>query len=192
MEKTKIVMICGKAASGKDKILAGLVEREPDLFHKIISHTTRPKRDKEVEGRDYYFTTVDEMVDMITSNQMLEVVEFNRWFYGASYDSLSKDKINIGVFDPEGVQQIIEDPSIDSVVFYIVAKDKIRLLRYLGRESSPDIEEMFRRYETDKKDFLEFQLSDVNYVVVQNNDFEEFEVALETILKLTKTFFKQT
>lgn len=39
-------------------------------------------------------------------------------------------------------------------LFYITASDKTRLLRQLNREGDPDVEEIIRRYSTDKKDFV--------------------------------------
>ena len=38
---------------------------------------------------------------------MIEHTSFNDWFYGTSYNSLREDKINIGVFDPYAIRQLI-------------------------------------------------------------------------------------
>ena len=47
--KTKIIAIFGKSGAGKDALQKFLIKLYPD-FNKIISFTTRPKRDNEVEG----------------------------------------------------------------------------------------------------------------------------------------------
>lgn len=60
---------------------------------------------------------------------MLEATEFNGWHYGTALSNLSKNKINIGVFNPAGIYCLMEDPNIDLSVYYIKAKDKTRLLR---------------------------------------------------------------
>ena len=60
---------------------------------------------------------------------MLEATCFNDWFYGTSYDSLRSDCVNIGVFNPEGIDSIIAHKDIDLCVFLIEANDKNRLLR---------------------------------------------------------------
>ena len=85
---------------------------------------------------------------------MLEATEFNGWFYGTSLDSLSLTDINIGVFNPDGISAMYDRNDIDLRIYYITASDKTRLLRQLNREDFPNVDEIIRRYETDRKDFL--------------------------------------
>lgn len=84
---------------------------------------------------------------------MLESTEFNGWFYGTAIDSLSKEDINIGVFNPAGIRSLMKYKDIDMRVFYITASDKTRLLRQLNREDYPDVKEIIRRFGTDENDF---------------------------------------
>jgi hypothetical protein len=98
---------------------------------------------------------------------MLEATEFRDWFYGTTLNSLSKDKINIGVFNPAGVEALLEDSRLNVKVFEIVAPDKQRLMRYLNREEYPDCAEMCRRYFTDEKDFAELDFDRYN---IENYD----------------------
>jgi hypothetical protein len=60
---------------------------------------------------------------------MLEATCFNNWFYGTSYDSLRLNKLNIGVFNPDGVRALLDNPNIKLKVIRVVCPDKIRLLR---------------------------------------------------------------
>lgn len=60
---------------------------------------------------------------------MIEATEFNDWHYGTMASSLSIDKVNIGVFNPEGVRCLQEYSNIELIVFYVRARDKERLLR---------------------------------------------------------------
>ena len=98
---------------------------------------------------------------------MFEATEFNGWFYGTEYNSLVADKINIGTFNPAGVSALLEAPNITTMVIYVDAPDKTRLLRYLQRSENPNCAEMCRRYFADEKDFdnLEFE-----YYVFSNPD----------------------
>jgi len=60
---------------------------------------------------------------------MLEATVFNDWCYGTSLENLSKDKVNIGVFNPEGVGLIRGRNNIKLTLIYIEARDKDRLMR---------------------------------------------------------------
>ena len=59
-----LVAIIGKAGSGKDTIQNLLCERNKD-FSKIVSYTTRAKRENEREGIDYHYITNDEFSEKI-------------------------------------------------------------------------------------------------------------------------------
>lgn len=151
--KYQIVALIGKAGAGKDSIQKATCELHPLMFHPIISCTTRPAREGEIEGVDYHYISLNEFTRKVLNGDMLEATEFRDWFYGTTLDSLSTDKINIGVFNPAGVEALLEDPRLNVIVFEVNAPDKQRLMRYLNREEMPDCAEMCRRYFTDEKDF---------------------------------------
>ena len=153
--KYQIVALIGKAGVGKDSIQKVTCELHPLMFHPIVSCTTRPAREGEIEGVDYHYITLNEFTRKVLNGDMLEATEFRDWFYGTTLESLSKDKINIGVFNPVGVEALLEDSRLDVTVFEVVAPDKQRLMRYLNREENPDCAEMCRRYFTDEKDFAD-------------------------------------
>lgn len=102
----KIYAIIGEAGSGKDRLAKTLVEERPDLFHGLISYTTRPPREGEVNGKDYFFISLSEFQDKVKNGDILEYTQFRGWWYGTATDQLVKDKINIGVFNPTGVYSL--------------------------------------------------------------------------------------
>ena len=65
---------------------------------------------------------------------MLEYTSFNGWFYGIGKDCLSEEKVNIGVFNPAGIENLKKYNNLLIVDFTIYADDKMRLLRQLNRE----------------------------------------------------------
>jgi guanylate kinase len=153
--KYQVVALIGKAGAGKDSIQKATCEAHPLMFHPIVSCTTRPAREGEVEGVNYHFISLNDFTRKVLNGDMLEATEFRDWFYGTTLNSLAKDKINIGVFNPAGVEALLEDSRLNVVVFEVNAPDKQRLMRYLNREELPDCAEMCRRYFTDEKDFAE-------------------------------------
>lgn len=176
----KIVALIGEAGTGKDTIMQHLLIKKPTLFNEIISCTTRPPREGEYDGVNYYFLTKEQFIQKILDYEMLEITNFNNWFYGTSYSSLRSDSLNLGIFNPGGIQTIIETiPDVKVKVFRITCSDKTRLLRQLNREKNPNVEEIIRRYSTDKKDFSNL---DFDYIEIENENKEDLERAVQEII----------
>lgn len=148
-----IYAIIGKAGSGKDYILKKVLKNIN--ANGIVSCTTRPPREGEVEGKDYHFVSNDYFENH--KDNFLEFQEFRGWLYGTRYQDLSFDKINIGVFNPDGLCDLIYSKVGKIHIIYLVTDDKTRLIRQLQREKNPDIKEIFRRYERDEADFCKIQ-----------------------------------
>ena len=148
----KIIAIMGEAGTGKDSLMQEILKLKPE-FHEIISCTTRPMREGEAEGVNYYYYTPEQFGDRVLHDEMLECTVFNDWFYGTSYDSVRSDCINIGVFNPTGVESLLARPDVDVKVIRVVAEDKTRLIRQLNREEQPDVREIVRRFNADWMDF---------------------------------------
>ena len=174
-----IIALIGEAGSGKDSIMQNILKKRPLQFNEIISCTTRPMREGEVEGVNYFYLTPEEFANKILNGEMLEATSFNDWFYGTSYDSLRSDCTNIGVFNPDGIRAISEIPDVNLTVYKVCCSDKTRLLRQLNRETNPDVDEIVRRYKTDKEDFFDLEF---RYVEVENEDKEDLDLATNAIL----------
>ena len=177
--KLKVVAIMGKAGSGKDTILRALVNKFPDRYNEIVSCTTRPPREGEQEGTNYHFLTIEQFTEKVLNGDMLEATEFNNWHYGTALSSLSKDKINVGVFNPQGIRCLMEDKLVDLTTYYVRTSDKERLIRQLNREENPDIKEIIRRFSTDEQDFED--LEDIDYQVIKNQDAGDLLRAIDLI-----------
>lgn len=155
--KYKVIALYGKSAAGKDTVLKATVKSNPHL-NPIISCTTRPPRQGEVDGVDYHFLTDDEVMKLVVCHQMLEITQFRGWYYGTPLSSLDITKFNIGVFNPEGIIKLQQRNDIDLIKIEVYAPDKIRLIRSLNRETNPDCEEICRRFMTDKTDWEKHQI----------------------------------
>lgn len=176
--KIKIVALYGKAGAGKDRFLQEIMKNEPGLCHEIVSCTTRPPREGEINGVNYHFLTVEEFTHKVLNGDMLEATEFREWFYGTALDALRPDIVNIGVFNTAGLQALIEDPRLEVLCVRIVADDKVRLMRQLQREQNPDCAEICRRFFADEKDFNEWEANIESEELMRacwfiNNNFNE-------------------
>lgn len=167
----KIIAIMGKAGAGKDTLMQEILKQYPGQFNEIVSCTTRPPREGEVDGINYYFLTEHDFQQKIAFHQMLEFTEFREWYYGTSKHGLSLEKINIGVFNPAGVAQLIENEDVELGLIWVIADDKIRVIRQLNREERPDVHEIIRRFSTDEEDFKRTKdfLTPSLWVIVDNS-----------------------
>ena len=173
MNKYKVIAICGKSAADKDTLLQTMLDVLGDEVHEIISHTTRPPREGEVEGKNYYFTTDDLFMRKIWHNEMLETAKYRNWWYGTAIEALNEDKINIGVFNHKGLDSLKNyKGDLDLFIVYVTASDKVRLLRSLHREENPDVAEIVRRYQADEEEWKDF--ADFHFLF-GNDDDEGFK-----------------
>jgi guanylate kinase len=130
MSKYKIVALIGESGCGKDTILNRVVSEYRHIFHKIITSTTRPPREREVGGFHYHFYNNNEdFIKKINSGDTIEHSVFNDWYYGTCKDDLNINKINIGVFNPTAVRALLKNEDCDVLVLYVRVSDKERLLR---------------------------------------------------------------
>lgn len=176
----KIIAIMGEAGTGKDTLMQEVLKVHP--FHEIVSCTTRPPREGEVDGVNYHFLTNEEFAAKVLNDEMLEATEFNNWFYGTGLESLSEDEINIGVFNPTGIESLLAHrDKVKVIVFRVYVSDKTRLIRQLNREREPDVHEIIRRFKADWIDFDD--LSDIPHIAICNETKEDLQAGVRTILQ---------
>ncbi|KAJ6651808.1 hypothetical protein lerEdw1_016469 [Lerista edwardsae] len=83
---TRPVIVLGPM---KDRINDDLISEFPDKFGSCVPHTTRPKRDYEVDGRDYHFVTSREQMEKdIQDHRFIEAGQYNNHLYGTSVQSV--------------------------------------------------------------------------------------------------------
>lgn len=67
-----LLILSGPSGVGKDTVARKLIERRPDSFYFVVTATTRPPRDNERHGVDYFFVSFDEFARMIEEGELLE------------------------------------------------------------------------------------------------------------------------
>lgn len=159
----KIYYIMGKSASGKDTIYNILLKDSELNLKTITGYTTRPMRDGEENGREYYFVSPDVMSGMEKRGKIIEKRSYSTvrgvWSYFTADDGqveLDKnDYLLIGTL--QSYEKVRDYYGTDRVVpIYIYADDESRLRRGIERESRqsvPGYDEMCRRFLADREDF---------------------------------------
>lgn len=80
--KRKLIIVSAPSGTGKTSIVQYLLQKMPELRFSV-SATTRAKRDAEIDGKDYYFFTVEQFEEHIRRNDFLEWQEvYDNQFYG--------------------------------------------------------------------------------------------------------------
>ncbi len=151
MLKYKLIVLCGKAGTGKNTILNLVYKNNKKNLNLITVDTTRPPREGEVNSVDYNFLTKQDFL----LKQHITLNVFNNWYYGIPEEALKKDKINICILSPNGIKQLYERDDLKIKLFLISTDDKTRLLRQINRELYPNINEICRRFLADEEDFID-------------------------------------
>lgn len=164
----KIFCLMGKSSTGKDTIYSELFSRGNLPVKKIIPYTTRPIREGEENGREYYFCTEEEVEALAEQGKIIELRAYNTvqgiWKYFTANDGqfelADNSYLLIGTLDT--YNQIRGFFGADRVLpIYIEVEDGERLIRAIQRERSgtkPDYAEMCRRFLADTADFSEENL----------------------------------
>lgn len=161
MRNHKRIILVGKAASGKDHLRKKFESRG---FKYAVSYTTRPPREGEVDGKDYFFITDEEANKMVESNMFYEYVYFNGWLYGTTVEQFYTD--DLFIMTPEGISHIKPEDRVNSFIIYTDIEMSMRMTRLANRNMPGD--SMDRRIKADEVDFAEFNDYDLR---ITNSDF---------------------
>ena len=151
----KIVILTGKSGSGKSLVANKL---QKNGFKSIVTSTTRPPRDGEKDGVNYYYLSDMEFKNRIANKEMIEYhkynTEFGVWYYGSSANNIDLNKHDyVIVLTLEGAEAYINYFGAENcIVFYIDAPKSVREQRAKERGSFNQ-DEWDRRVKTDNIDF---------------------------------------
>ena len=157
----KIFYLMGKSASGKDSIYKKIKEMLPEL-KPIVIYTTRPIREGEQEGVEYYFVDDHRLEELQQAGKVIELRAYNTvhgiWKYFTADDGqFDKEDNLIAIGTLESYVQLRQYFGKDKLIpIYIEVEDGIRLARALERERKqrePKYEELCRRFLADAGDF---------------------------------------
>ncbi|MBR6382815.1 MAG: guanylate kinase [Lachnospiraceae bacterium] len=179
----KIYCICGKSSSGKDTVYKRLLADESLKLNQLVTYTTRPIREGEVNGREYFFIDEAQAIKLHEEGKIVESRAYNTVFGIWKYMTVDdgdieldeKSYIVIGTL--ESYVQIRNYFGKDKVVPVMIdVDDGVRLERALKRERlqpNPKYDEMCRRFLADSADFSEDKVRSAGIEKVFVNDVLE-------------------
>lgn len=179
----KIFCVIGKSSSGKDTIFKQILENNTMGLKTIVPYTTRPIREGETNGIEYFFVNEKELENLEKEGRIIELREYNTihgiWKYFTAHDEqidlADHNYIMIGTL--VSYMKLKEYFGEDKVKpIYIELEDGIRLSRALERErlqTNPKYSEMCRRFLADEQDFSDENIKRAGI----NRRFENQELA---------------
>ena len=123
---SKLFVISGSSGVGKGTVIKAFLTKHPD-FKLSVSCTTRPKREGEISGINYFFLSKKDFEQCVKNNEFLEWAEFSGNFYGTKKDFVdnclkdgnnlileidTKGALNVKKIMPNAVLIFIAPPSL--------------------------------------------------------------------------------
>jgi len=168
--KPLLIVISGPSGAGKDTILQRMKERELP-FHFVVTATTRPRRDNEIDGRDYFFVSKDEFARMIDEDELIEYAIVYGDYKGIPKqqvrDALASGKDVIMRIDVQGAETV-RKLAPEAMLIFITVDSEEELFNRLRERKTETADSLKLRMATARKELQ--RVNDFDYVVL-NRDF---------------------
>lgn len=167
-----LIVISGPSGSGKGTIIKEVMKKIPDLIYSV-SYTTRPKREGEIEGKDYFFISKDEFEKLIDEDFFIEWAKVYDYYYGTGKEfvlnNLNDNKDVILEIEIQGAKKIREIYDKKNVIFIFIAPPDFKELekRIMNRKRGETEEEIKKRMNFAKKEIEESKNYD--YIIINDN-----------------------
>lgn len=185
---SKIFYVMGKSSSGKDTIYKRLMEKNPD-FRTVVPYTTRPVRDGEKDGVEYFFADEAQLNEMQEAGKVIEVRSYNTRCGVWTYFTADDGQINLEEHDYLMIGTLVSYQALKEyfgaekiMPLYIQVEDGERLFRALEREQReavPRYTELCRRFLADEEDFSEEKLQEAG--IQRRFENRDLEICLNEI-----------
>lgn len=161
----KIFFVLGKSCSGKDTIFKKLKEDRKLNLNTVTGYTTRPMREGEINGVEYFFVNNEELEALKNQGKVIECRDYNTVYGVWSYFTVDDGQINLEkgnylyIGTLESYEQMVRYYGKEVVVpIYVEVETGERLTRAVNRErqqENPKYTELCRRFLADEEDFCE-------------------------------------
>ena len=181
----KLFVISGPSGAGKGSIVEKLLEKDKNLYFSV-SATTRPKRDYETEGREYFFVSREEFLERIESGRMLEWAEFAGNYYGTPAgpvdEKLQADCDVVLDVESHGMYSV-KSLRPDAVTIFVYPPSFAELERRLRSRNSETEERIQSRLAQSREECT--HAGDYDYIVI-NDDLETAAAEAAAIMTAEK------
>lgn len=170
--KRKLIVISAPSGAGKTTIVKEILKEFPRLIFSV-SATTRPKRETEKDGVEYYFLTENEFRKKIDNDEFIEWEKFYDYYYG-TYKSVIDENIRAGrpvllELDVKGALSI-KRLYPDAQLIYISPPSFEELVERLRKRKTENESDFRKRVERAK---MELSLKDKFDFIIENTELEK-------------------
>ncbi len=175
----KIYYLMGKSASGKDTLYKEILAEMPDL-KTVTLYTTRPIREGEQDGVEYYFVTEAALAAYDRDGKIIEQRTYPTMYGGWTYATVDDGQVDLDRYDYlvlgtlESYQKMQAYFGAENLIpLYLEVEDGERLTRALEREkleAHPKYDELCRRFLADQEDFSEENIAKAGITKRYRND----------------------
>ncbi|XP_031665235.1 disks large homolog 4 isoform X1 [Oncorhynchus kisutch] len=167
----------------KDRVNDDLLSEFPDKFGSCVPHTTRPKREYEVDGRDYHFVSSREQMEKdIQSHRFIEAGQYNSHLYGTSVQSVRQVAEQQGkhcILDVSAnAVRRLQAAQLHPVAIFVRPKSLENVLEINTRLTEEQARKGLDRALKLEQDFLECFSA-----VVEGDSFEEVYHKVKTVIE---------
>ena len=182
-----LFIVSSPSGGGKTTLIRRLLARPPgEPLRFSVSHTTRPQRDGEVDGREYHFVSAAEFEKMARRGEFLEHNEVHGNFYGTAKSEvlprLAAGEDVILDIDVQGARDVVEAVP-DAVSIFIIPASPDELERRLRKRGLDGEDAIRKRLINAAKEVA--QAETFQYVIV-NEDLERAGLELESVVRAVR------
>ena len=180
MNKGRLIVISGFSGAGKGTVVKKLIEKYD--YSLSVSATTRKPREGEVDGKDYYFKSVEEFMSLIDYNGLIEWAQYVENYYGTPRkfveEEIAAGRNVILEIEVQGAMNI-KAQYPNAILIFITTKDIETLRERLvsrGTESKEVIQKRLSRAAEEATSMEQYEF------IVINDDLETCVDAVNSIV----------
>lgn len=178
------IVVLGETGVGKDYLVSKLMERYN--LSKVITSTTRPIREGEINGVTYHFLSENDFISKLKNGEFIETKKYNTvkgvWYYGTSKKDIY-NKNTLIILDKDGLLEY-KKYIPDCISIYIKNIDHterfFKALKRMKHITMKDVDEVYRRIKEDEEKFSNIS-SIVDFVVPQTYNNTTLELVYSII-----------
>jgi len=174
-----LIVVSGPSGVGKDSVVLSMKERGMP-FHFVVTANTRPKRDDEVHGVDYFFVSKEEFARMIEQDELIEYAVVYSDYKGIPKqqvrEALASGKDVVMRLDVQGAETV-RKLAPEALLIFITTENEEELVGRLKARKTETDEELALRIATARKELKRVEAFD--YVVINHEN--KLDEAVDTV-----------
>jgi guanylate kinase len=177
-----LIVISGPSGVGKDTVIQRMIERNLP-FHFVVTATTRPPRPNEVNGKDYFFYSHNEFMEMIKNGELLEHAVVYDDYKGIPKaqvrDALASGKDVMMRLDVQGAATI-RNLYPQALLIFLSPQDEAEMINRLHERKTESAERLKLRIASARKEMTQIEAFD--YIVI--NREMHLDETVDTIISI--------